>query len=99
MAIGIPALNNVVGGNQSLRIEWSTVANASEYRIKFGTAPGDHSATKTVLVSELSTPAEPFFTMDADVGVVIENNTTYWVVVTAYDIDPDSGLSAEIARR
>jgi hypothetical protein len=98
MAIGIPILNDVVGGDQSLTIEWSEVANASEYRIKFGTAPGDHSTTKVVLVSELSVPTEPNFILNIDSGVVIENDTTYWVIVTAYSsaLLEESAISNEL---
>jgi uncharacterized protein (DUF1800 family)/fibronectin type 3 domain-containing protein len=80
-----PATASAVGGDHQVRLDWSTVAEATSYKVYRSTTSGRYSTTP--LASDLSGP--PF--VDAN----LENGPTFFYTVIASNIGGSSPRSPE----
>ncbi|MFD0693459.1 endo-alpha-N-acetylgalactosaminidase family protein [Paenibacillus sp. GCM10027628] len=78
-----PVLNNVVTGNGKLTLDWTQSSRSAGYKVKYGTASGVY--TKSVDAGNVNS-----MTVEG-----LQNGTTYYFAVSAYNAGGESGNSNE----
>ncbi|MCA8939009.1 MAG: fibronectin type III domain-containing protein, partial [Planctomycetes bacterium] len=85
--IATPQNLSATSGNGQIQLSWTSVANASQYNLYRGTAPGVTTATGTkTTVGTTSTTITG-----------LNNGTTYYFIVTAQD-STESSASSEVSQ-
>ncbi|MDK2867931.1 MAG: hypothetical protein PWP38_2246 [Clostridiales bacterium] len=96
---GTPVLKVDSVGSHQTALSWSTVDNASAYRLYRGESAGNYSDTYTLDVVNFTTNAAVTFTTGAIQYVVsgLDNNKTYYFAVRAKSDNGDSSYSNEVS--
>lgn len=80
-----PVLDAPVAGDEEIDLTWAAVDYAAGYKVKYGTVSGDYTGIEDVgNVTGYTIPA-------------LTNDTTYYIVVSAYNVTGESGNSNEVS--
>ncbi|MEJ6951312.1 cohesin domain-containing protein, partial [Natronospora cellulosivora (SeqCode)] len=82
---GIPELTSAVVGDEEVTLNWSSSSNADGYVVKYGTTSGNYSQTIDVGNTTAYTVSD------------LTNDTTYYFVVSAYNVSASSEDSNELS--
>lgn len=80
-----PVLNTATAGPYQVNLEWTGLENVTGYHVKYGETSGNYPTV-------LDAGANTTFTVPG-----LENNTTYYFVVTGYDGSTESPVSNELS--
>jgi hypothetical protein len=82
---GVPNLQSLEAGSGKLTVRFGAVEGAMQYNVKYGTQPGQYTSTVVSAKTEV-------------VLAGLENDTTYYVAVSAQTAVGESANSAELFR-